>query len=127
MDMTEVLKREIEKKQRVSSRIYHKKNDREKRSIPVRMYVNEEEKKQLDKDAQMVGKDLSTFCRELYLQKKMITSKDSQRWGILSKLGRQFIKFKNEVKREGMDHNEMTGLLNEILSEIKLLREELLK
>jgi hypothetical protein len=125
--MTEVLNREIEKKQRASSRIYHKKNDREKRSIPVRMYVNEEEKKQLNKDAQMVGKDLSTFCRELYLQKKMITSKDSQRWGILSKLGRQFIKFKNEVKREGMDNEEMIGLLNEILSEIKLLREELLK
>jgi hypothetical protein len=125
--MTEVLKREIEKRQRASSRIYHKKNDREKRSIPVRMYVNEEEKKQLDKDAQMVGKDLSTFCRELYLQKKMITSKDSQRWGILSKLGRQFIKFKNEVKREGMDNDEMIGLLNGILSEIKLLREELLK
>jgi hypothetical protein len=127
MDMAEVLKREIEKKQRVSSRIYHKKNDREKRSIPVRMYVNEEEKRQLDKDAKMVSKDLSTFCRELYLDKKMITSKDSQRWGILSKLGRQFIKFKNEVKREKVDDDKMIGLLNDILSEIKLLREELLK
>jgi hypothetical protein len=57
----------------------------------------------------------------------MITSKDSQRWGILSKLGRQFIKFKNEVKREGMNHDEMVELLNEILREIKLLREDILK
>jgi hypothetical protein len=127
MDNVEVLKRETQKESRVSSRIYHKKNDREKRSILVKIYVNEEEKKQLDKDAQMVGKDLSKFCRELYLQKKMITSKDSQRWGILSKLGRQFIKFKNEVKIEGMKHDEMIGLLNEILSEIKLLREDILK
>jgi hypothetical protein len=127
MDNVEVLKRETQKESRVSSRIYHKKNDREKRSILVKIYVNEEEKKQLDKDAQMVGKDLSKFCRELYLQKKMITSKDSQRWGILSKLGRQFIKFKNEVKREGMNHDEMVELLNEILREIKLLREDILK
>jgi hypothetical protein len=70
MDNVEVLKRETQKESRVSSRIYHKKNDREKRSILVKIYVNEEEKKQLDKDAQMVGKDLSKFCRELYLQKK---------------------------------------------------------
>jgi hypothetical protein len=127
MDNVEVLKKEIEKKPRISSRIYHKKSDGEKRSIVVRMYVNEEEKRQLDKDAKMVSKDLSTFCRELYLDKKMITSKDSQRWGILSKLGRQFIKFKNEVKREKVDDDKMIGLLNDILSEIKLLREELLK
>lgn len=127
MDNVEVLKKEIEKKPRISSRIYHKKSDGEKRSIVVRMYVNEEEKRQLNKDAKMVSKDLSTFCRELYLDKKMITSKDSQRWGILSKLGRQFIKFKNEVKREKVDDDKMIGLLNDILSEIKLLREELLK
>ncbi len=127
MDKVATLKNEVEKKGGVRSRIYHKKAEMERRSVVLKVYTTQEEKKQLEVNAKRVGRDVSTFFRELGLDKRMITSKDSQRWGILGKLGSQFIDFRNDVRKESGDYNKMIVLMDEILNEIKLLREDILK
>jgi plasmid stability protein len=127
MDKREELNKKIEKKGGVISRVSYRKVDEEKRSIVVKMYTTQEEKKQLELKAKRVGKELSVYCREVCLEQRMIATKDSQRWGILGKLGSQFIEFKNEVKGEEVNHPGMVQVLDKILNEIKLLREDLLK
>jgi hypothetical protein len=127
MDKVITLKKEAEKKGGVRSRIYQKKAEMERRSVVLKVYTTHEEKKQLEANAKRVGRDVSTFFRELGLDKRMITSKDSQRWGILGKLGSQFIQFRNDVRKGSGDHHRMIELLSEILNEIKLLRKDILK
>jgi len=127
MDEREELNKKIEKKGGVISRVNYRKIDEEKRSVVVKMYTTQEEKKQLELKAKRVGKELSVYCREVCWEQRMVAAKDSQRWGILGKLGSQFIEFKNEIKGEEVNYPGMVQVLDEILNEIKLLREEVLK
>ena len=127
MDEREELNKKIEKKGGVISRVNYRKIDEEKRSVVVKMYTTQEEKKQLELKAKRVGKELSVYCREVCWEQRMVSAKDSQRWGILGKLGSQFIEFKNEIKGEEVNYPGMVQVLDEILNEIKLLREEVLK
>ena len=115
-----------EEKRHKTTRTYSKKREEEKRTIPIKVYVNQEEFKLLKSKAEQVGRDNSVYCREVALGIKFITIRETERWGALGRLGRQFMDYKKEVEQKEGVNPQIIDLLQEIIHELKKLRSEII-